>query len=135
MAVTITVSAEKHALKSPQSRAAPTKSAVLKHPKPTKSSHHLHPHPSSGCPLPQLMAEKAGEANRHVHTSATAAEEKATHDELTARFLRHSVAAAAHLFIPYLLQLKSGPMAANCTPEGHQLKLGTSKEAKKGKGL
>lgn len=69
-----------------------------------------------------------------VHTLARTAEEKILHEKLTTQFLRCSVAAAAHLFIPYLLQLKSGTMAVNCTPEGHQLKLGTSKEAKKGKG-
>jgi len=69
-----------------------------------------------------------------VHASARAAAEKTTHKKLTTRCMQCSFA-AAHLFIPYLLQVKSGPVAMNCTPEGHQLKLGTSKEAKKGKGL
>lgn len=100
-----------------------------------KSSHHLHLHPSSEDPFPRLIAEKADEANKHVHASARAAAEKAMHEKLTTGCLQCSFAAAVRLFIPYLLQVKSGPMAMNCTPEGHQLKLGTSKEAKKGKGL
>lgn len=97
-----------------------------------KSSHHLHLHPSSEEPFPRLIAN---EANTHVHASARATAEKTVHKKLMTGCLQCSFAAAAHLFIPYLLQVKSGPMAMNCTPEGHQLKLGTSKEAKKGKGL
>lgn len=100
-----------------------------------KSSPHLHLHTSSENPFPRLIAEKADEANKHVHASARAAVEKTMYKKLMTGCLQCSFAAAAHLFIPYLLQVKSGPMAMNCTPEGHQLKLGTSKEAKKGKGL
>lgn len=84
-------------------------------------------------PLPRVIAEKADQANKHVQASARAAVEEEMHKKLMTGCVQGSCA-AAHLFIPYLLQVKSGPMAMYWTPEGHQLKLGTAKEAKKGKG-
>lgn len=129
---------EPHTLNPPWNRAAQTNSAASLMPTAREKQPPPSPAPQSSRAIAKAncWASKGSKHRRAGFSQSSSGKGDAR--KLTTGCLQCSLAAAAaaaQLHIPYLLQVKSGPMGMNCTPEGHQLKLRTSKEAKKGKGM